>query len=76
MLSPTAILLDALRDLLSPVGRRSIYGIAIAVMSLLTFYGVLPAAAIPVWSPLLLAILNVPGKAREVPEIHDVDTEA
>lgn len=39
--------------------RRGIYTVAITVAALLTFYGVLPPEAAPLWLAFVLALLNV-----------------
>lgn len=46
---------------LTPKIRRWIYGMAVAAAAVLTFYGVLPVEAAPLWLALVLAILNVPA---------------
>lgn len=38
--------------------RRWAYGVGVAVAALLTFYGLLPPEAAPLWLGLLLAALN------------------
>lgn len=49
-----------MKKILTPSVRRWIYGIAVAAAAVLTFYGVLPVEAAPLWLALVLAILNVP----------------
>lgn len=39
--------------------RRGVYAVAVTVAALLTFYGVLPPEAAPLWLALVLALLNV-----------------
>ena len=47
--------------ILTPAVRRWLYAVAIAAAAVLTFYGVLPVEAAPLWLALVLAILNVPA---------------
>lgn len=54
----------------SPAGRRWIYGVCIAAVPVLVYFGLLPADASPVILPLVLALLNVndtdvPQEVRE-----------
>lgn len=56
-----------IETLLSPKARRYLYGIALCVMPLLVFYGILAEAAAPLWVALAgavlvptLALANVP----------------
>ncbi|MCR1785290.1 hypothetical protein KVF89_22310 [Nocardioides carbamazepini] len=47
--------------ILTPTVRRWIYGIAVAAAAVLTFYGVIPIEAAPLWLALVMALLNVPS---------------
>lgn len=54
--------MEKFRGILTPQVRRYIYGICIVLMPLLVFYGILTAAAAPLWIALVGAIL-VPAMA-------------
>lgn len=45
--------------LLSAKGRRYIYGVCIAAVPTLVYFGLLPNEAAPVILPLVLALLNI-----------------
>lgn len=48
-----------LNNIFSPQVRRWIYGVCIAVVPVLIYFGLMPAEAAPVILPLVLAILNI-----------------
>jgi hypothetical protein len=48
-----------MKNPLTPVVRRYIYGVCIAAVPVLIYFKLMPAEAAPVILPLLLAILNI-----------------
>ncbi len=57
--------------LFSAKGRKYIYGVVIAAVPTLIYFGLLPAESAPVILPLVLAILNISEDAP-VPEVEAV----
>lgn len=48
-----------MRKLLSSKGRKYIYGVCIAAVPALVYFGLLPNEAAPIILPLILALLNI-----------------
>ena len=45
---------------LTPVVRRWVYGLALAALPVLVYYGLVAVEAAPLWLAFVLALLNVP----------------
>lgn len=53
--------MNRIKRLLTPAVRRWLYGVCLAALPLLVFYGLVSPEASPVWLALLVALLNVPS---------------
>lgn len=59
-----------MNQLLSPTVRKYIYGLCIAAIPVLIYFGLLPAESAPVLLPLVLAVLNVQETSTHIDTGH------